>query len=347
MFFCQNNNLYILNVLLPIKMSLNLDLKDRKVLYQLDIDCRQTNSEIGKKVGLSKQVVDYRIKRFLKDGIITRFATVVDTYKLEFSKYKIYLSLENASKEVIKEIIEFLKAHKKTEWIATCSGKWDIIAGYIVRDVYEFNDSIKELDEKFSQYISTRETAISLGVPHWRKEYLLNNKEPRKVIFQGGQRGEYKIDKTDEEVLKLLVNNARMPITEIAQRLKTTPRVINYRIKNLKKDKIILINRIFLDLNKFNWIYCKALLKFKNLTKQKYDHFFQFCNNIENLTYIINSIGSWDLEMDFEIEDFNKFNKIMLDIRDKFADIIKHYDFVIVMNEDKLDYYPGCYPQFK
>ena len=328
-------------------MSLHLDLKDRKVLYQLDVDCRQTNSEIGKKVGLSKQVVDYRIKRLLKDGIIPRFATVVDTYKLGFSKYKIYLSLENASKEVIKEMIEFLKSHNKTEWIATCSGRWDIIAGYIVKDVYEFNRAVEELDEKFSQYIAIRETAISLGVPHWRKEYLLNNKEPHRVIMQGGQRGDYKIDKTDEEILKLLVNNARMPITEIAQRLKITPRVINYRIKNLKKDKIILINRIFLDLNKFNWIYCKALLKFKNLTKQKYSHFFQHCNTIENLTYVINSIGSWDLEMDFEIEDFNKFNKIMLDIRDKFSDIIKHYDFVIVMNEDKLYYYPGCYPQLK
>ena len=104
-------------------MSLNLDLKDRKILYQLDIDCRQTNSEIGKKVGLSKQVVDYRIKRFLKDGIVTRFATVIDTYKLGFSKYKIYLSLENASTEIIKQIIESLKSHDKTEWIATCSGR--------------------------------------------------------------------------------------------------------------------------------------------------------------------------------------------------------------------------------
>lgn len=327
-------------------MSLNLDLKDRKILYRLDIDCRQTNSEIGKKVGLSKQVVEYRVKRFLKEGVVLRFATVVDTYKLGFYKYKIYLSLENANKEVIRQMINFLKSHDKTEWIATCSGKWDIIAGYTVKDVYEFNKAIKELDEKFSQYISVRETAISLGVPHWRKEYLLNNKDPYAVVFQGGQKGEYKIDKVDEEILKLLVNNARMPITEIAQRLKITSRVANYRIKNLKKDKIILINRIFLDLNKFNWIYCKALLKFKNLTKQKYGQFFQYCTSISNLTYIINSIGSWDLEMDFEIEDFNKFNKIMLEIRGKFSDIIKHYDFVIVMNEDKLDYYPGCYPQF-
>jgi len=86
---------------------------------------------------------------------------------------------------------------------------------------------------------------------------------------------------------------------------------------------------------------------FTILKKQKHNQFFQYCNNLNNLTYIINSIGSWDMELDFEIEDFNKFNQIMLEIRDKFSDIIKHYDFVIVMNEDKLDYYPGCYLQFK
>lgn len=328
-------------------MALNLDLKDRKILYQLDLDCRQTNAEIGKKVGLGKQVVDYRIKRLLKEGIITRFATVVDTYKLGFSKYKIYLSLENASKEVIKEMITFLKAHRNTEWVATCSGRWDLIAGYIVKNVYEFNEAVKELDEKFSQYIAVRETAISLGVPHWRKEYLLNNKEPQEAVQQGGRKGDYQIDKIDEEILKLLVNNARLPITVIAQRLQTTPRIIAYRIRNLKKEKIILINRIFLDLNKFNWIYCKALLKFKNLTQQRYQQFMEYSSRLKNLTYAINSIGSWDIELDFEIEDFNTFHKIMLELRDKFSEIIKNYDFVIVMNEEKLDYYPGCYPQLK
>lgn len=324
-----------------------LDLKDKKILYQLDIDCRQTNSEIGKKVGLSKQVVDYRIKRLLEDEIITRFATVVDTYKLGFSKYKLYLSLENANAMTIKKIIEFLKAHQKTEWIATCSGKWDVIAGFIVKDVYEFNEAIKEFDEKFSQYVSSRETTINLGVPHWRKEYLLDNKESYPVVFQGGQKNDFKIDKLDEEVVKLLVNNARMPVVDMAKKLKSTPRIIDYRIKNLKKEKIILISRIFLNLNKFNWIFCKAFIKFKNLTKERYNSFFQYCDNLKNLTYAINTIGSWDIELDFEIEDFNTFHRLMLGIRDKFFDIIKSYDFVVAMNEDKLDYYPGSYPKIK
>lgn len=328
-------------------MSLKeLDLKDKKILYQLDINCRQTNSEIGKKVRLSKQVVDYRIKKLYKDKYITRFATVIDTYKLGLFKHKLYISLENANKETINDMIAYLKNDKKTEWIATCSGKWDIIAGFIVKDIYEFNEALREFDEKYSRYVSLRETTASLGVPHWRKGYILDSEDTFPVVYQGGMMGDYKLDNIDEEIIKLIVNNARMPVVEMAQRLKASTRVVSYRLNNLKKEKIILFHRIFLNLNKINWIFCKAFIKFRNLTKERYSNFFQFCNNQRNLVYLINCVGSWDVELDFEIPDFNSFHKILLEMRDKFADMIKRYDFVIVMNEDKLDYYPGCYPQF-
>ncbi|MFO7677029.1 MAG: AsnC family protein, partial [Thermoplasmatota archaeon] len=42
---------------------MKLDLKDRKILYELDLDCRQSNSQIGKKVGLGRDVVSYRINK--------------------------------------------------------------------------------------------------------------------------------------------------------------------------------------------------------------------------------------------------------------------------------------------
>lgn len=324
-----------------------LDLKDRKILYQLDINSRQSNSEIGKKVHLNKQVVDYRIKRLQKEGIIKQFTTVIDSYKLGYSKYKLYLSLENTNQSILQRIIEFLEKHPKTEWVATCSGKYDIIVGFFVKDVYEFHDALKEFDEKFSKFISGKETAISLGVPHWRKEYLLDNEKHERVIIQGNSKGIMEIDEIDEKLIKLLVNNARMPITDIANKLKITPRIAQYRMKDLQKSGIILFHRVMVDLNKFNWIFCKALLRFKNINEEKYKQFFSHLDSIKNLTYSINTIGSWDIELDFEIQDFNSFHLILLDIRNKFSDLIKNYDFVVIMNEDKLDYYPGAMPIFK
>lgn len=324
-----------------------LSLKQRRILYHLDLDARQSNAEIGKRVGVSKQVVDYQIRQLVKEGFITRFATVVDTYRLGLLKYKVYLSLQNANSSVVKDIITYLVRHRKTEWIATCSGRFDIIAGYLVRNVYEFDEALKEFDERFNQYVAEKQTTNSLGVPHWRKEYLLDDRQPAPVVMQGGTARQTSIEPIEEELTKVLVNNGRMPVTEIARRIKTSARVAQYHLKKLKEQGIILMSRVFLDLNRFGWIYVKAIVTFKNLTKERYASFFTYCDGIRNLTYIINCVGAWDIELDFEIESFNRFHAVMLDLRDKFADIIKGYDFVIVMNEDKLDYYPGSQPPYE
>ena len=61
-----------------------IDLKDRKILFELDRNSRQSLSQIGKKVGVAKSIVSYRINRLQKLGIIKSYYTVVDLYKLGF-----------------------------------------------------------------------------------------------------------------------------------------------------------------------------------------------------------------------------------------------------------------------
>jgi Lrp/AsnC family leucine-responsive transcriptional regulator len=54
-----------------------IDLKDRKILYELDLDARQSLTQVGKKVGLKKDIVSYRIKRMQDEGIIKNFWTAM------------------------------------------------------------------------------------------------------------------------------------------------------------------------------------------------------------------------------------------------------------------------------
>ena len=42
------------------------DLKDKKILALLDDNCRYTNSQIARKIQLSKPAVEYRLKRLEK-----------------------------------------------------------------------------------------------------------------------------------------------------------------------------------------------------------------------------------------------------------------------------------------
>ena len=73
---------------------MKLDLRDLKILHELGLDSRQTNSEIGKRVGISQQAVSYRIKQLLDKGIITEFFTVINFGFFGYSKERLFGSLE-------------------------------------------------------------------------------------------------------------------------------------------------------------------------------------------------------------------------------------------------------------
>ena len=72
-----------------------LDIKDRKILYHLDFDSRQSYRSLGKKVGLSKDIVALRVKKLQEKGIIKGFFAVVDYAKLGYSLYRIYFTFQD------------------------------------------------------------------------------------------------------------------------------------------------------------------------------------------------------------------------------------------------------------
>ena len=106
---------------------MRLDIKDKKILWELNSNCRQTNSEIAKKILLSPEAVLYRIKKLENGGIITQYQTIIDLSKLGIVQFKICLSLQYLDKEKIEKIIDKLKKEEKVKWIVSTQGNWDLI----------------------------------------------------------------------------------------------------------------------------------------------------------------------------------------------------------------------------
>ncbi|MCK5031460.1 MAG: Lrp/AsnC family transcriptional regulator, partial [Thermoplasmatales archaeon] len=91
---------------------LKIDLKDRKILYQLDINSRQSYSQIAKKVGLSKTVLVYRINRLKEKGVIQKFYTVIDAYRLGYLATRFHYLYQYTTPEIKKEIIDYFTKYK-------------------------------------------------------------------------------------------------------------------------------------------------------------------------------------------------------------------------------------------
>lgn len=323
-----------------------LDKKDNEILSELDKNARQSNNRIGKKVKSSKEVIKYRIDKMIEQGAIIRFHTVIDYFKLRIVKYKLYLRL-NASREKIEEIANYFFKHKNTEWVATCTGRWDIIIGFLVHNVNEFDDEILILMNKYAKHIQERAVTTTLYLAHHAREFLeRDNKGAVKIVYHTSKDPQEKIDKIDEDILKAIANNARMPIVDIASKLKTTPRIIQYRLKELEKKGIILAYKVHLNPKAIGRMFCKAIIYLANINKKELDEFIDYSSSLKGAVWPQKVMGNWDFELDFELEDYEKFQEIILDLKERFPNIIKNYEFCIISKEYKLDLYPNCYPKF-
>ena len=83
-----------------------IDIKDKKILYQLDINSRQSLKNIGNAVGLAKNVVQFRIHRLKQRGIIKNFYTAIDFYTLGYINLAIYVNYQYYTPKIEREIIK-------------------------------------------------------------------------------------------------------------------------------------------------------------------------------------------------------------------------------------------------
>lgn len=318
-----------------------IDLKDRKILYQLDIDSRQPLSKIGKKVGLPKTVVAYRINKLKKMGIIKSFYTVIDAFKLGYTSLRFYLSYQYTTPEIEKEIVNYFKNNKYTWWLGTFEGRFDLAVIMWVKDLNDFYSFWKVTLKKFRHYFQEQVFSLYVMLYLYRYSYLLKDYDKsdrtKFEITGGGKKVE--TDDLDFQILKLIAENARMPVTKIAKNLNSTVTVINYRMKKLTRLGVIQGFRVNYDFSKLGFQWFKIDIDLK-----KYEQREQIINYVKtnpNLIIIDESAGVADLELEFHLENLGKLHEIMNNIIIKFPDAVKNYRYIYAVKVHKMHYMPA------
>jgi DNA-binding Lrp family transcriptional regulator len=321
-------------------MAINLKLKDKKLLYELDVNSRQSCSKIGKKIGVSPEVVNYRIKRLEKENIITQYQLIVNLSKLNVLQFKICLLFQHLTSDKLNKIVAILKRNKAVKWIVSCKGSWDLIIS-LETDSIENIDILKnEIISLFGSNISNKAISILVEAQTYNRDYLIETKNlfsKSRIIMKKGK--EEKIDDLDLAILKKLAENARKSIVDISTELKQTVRTINYRIKQLEKKKIILGYKIAINYDKLEIKFFKTFIYLDNPAKERVNGLISYLEENKNVIHNVKVLGSWDLEPEFEVSSEEEFDDILKKIKDEFSDIIKKIDIITISKEHKFVYF--------
>lgn len=320
-----------------------LDVKDRKILYELDINSRQPNSDIAKSVGLSKQAAGLRIKKLAKEGIISSFHTVIDISKLGFTIHKGFLRFQNLDRGKEKEIIDFLVNHPNVAWVASCEGKFDLAFGTWAKDMAFLDRTLTELNKRFGQHIAERQIATIIRGEYFVRGYLIGKKEhnQKRESFFGAVPAPIKVDQTDWEILLILGKNSRTTAVEIANETGLNAETAAQRIRKLEKSGVIRHYNIVPNESVYPFLHFKVLIGSRNMTEEKERSLQTYCSAHPNIVYIVKSLGPWEYEIDLETESAEQFRDIMRDIKTRFSDILKDYSSLHIYQVHKYNFCPS------
>jgi Lrp/AsnC family transcriptional regulator, leucine-responsive regulatory protein len=316
----------------------NLDVKDRKILYELDKDARQPCSKIGKKVRLSSEVVNYRIKRLEEENIITQYQVIVNLSKLNILQFKVCLSFQHLSSEKLEEIIKKLKQKKEVKWIVSCNGNWDLLISLETESIENIDLLKNWILTLFSDYINKKAISILVEASTFNRNYLLEDTlESERIIMKKDKVIE--LDELDIKIIKELSVNARKSIVDIAIFLKVSERVVNYRLNQLIKHKVLLGFKVAINYKKLGIKFYKTFIYLDDPDEIKVKQLIKFFERHKNIIHHVKVLGNWDLEPEFEVSSEEEFNIILNKIKDDFSDIIKNIETITISKEHKFVYF--------
>ena len=318
------------------KDKIKLDKIDYKILAELDFNSRQPSSKISKKLKLSRNIVDYRIKQFQDKGVIMSFNAFIDPAKFDQISWKVYIRFQNLTPKKEKEMLLYLNEHPKVWWIIRCAGAFDLMFCVLAASIHDFYQDMLEFNTLFSNYIIETELTSHIDPEFYTRGYLGKDSiNPSKPFLVKPIKMDF--DYLDIKLLDLLGQNCRLPITEIAKKLHSTPRVVAYKIKKLEKEGVITWYRIILDPSKLGREYYKTLINFKGVTRQKEKQFLGFCKSHPEIINTSKAAGPWDMEFECEVESYRRYNELMQEIRSTFPELIKQYRSLLIYEQLKYE----------
>lgn len=297
---------------------IKLDIKDKNILHELDNNCRQTNSQISKKGGLSKDSVAYRIDKLERLGIIEGYNISIDFKKLGLIKERILLKIIDFDEKKFNKLIDFLKKQKNIWGFGNLEGEWDFSILYLSKSSYDFFNFYNNLMYEFRDIIGDKLISELVLYDELNRDYLINKKVMRNVP-KIERRSFEKIDKIDFEILKILRRNSRESLISIGNKLNISSMLVHQRIKRLVKKRIILCFRVKINILNLERDYYGVKMNLKNYSQK--NEILRNIYSIPEMSAVLYMSGGYDIEFDLEVINTNRYHEIINNLRNNFSSI--------------------------
>ncbi|MFH1802466.1 MAG: Lrp/AsnC family transcriptional regulator [archaeon] len=311
-----------------------LSSKDKQILRELDLDSRQPLSQIARKVRMSKESVNYAIKKLEKQGMIHGYFSLVDYLRLGSNIFKLLVRYKDVGEKGEASMVAWLDKKKEVVWMGKAEGKWDLIISIREKNVENIYKLLEEFNRTFSVHIQEKQLLISYEIEWLNEKYLFDDCKQDYIVKFNQKDEKVEVNNVDNKIIDLLEHNSRTPLVAIASKIGLTAEATAKRIKNLIKKKVIGGFKLRTNHDKLGKGYHHIFISLNDFSKL--DEITSYYEKSKRCVFIMKHHGSYDLHLEIVSDSENDFREAIRELREKFGHIIADYQQLTILQEFKL-----------
>jgi len=336
----------------------DLDLIDRRLIYELDRDSRQPITKIARKLRISSQKAEYRIAQLLKRNLIIGFPTVVDYKRFGYTGFAFVIKTRPIPSKEKEELVRKVVRHPNTVTFFEGEGAWNFYFWTLAQDVVIANETISQICEILKDYIIDSQLLVHTGAYLYGRTWLYDDEGMKETVGlhseasgpkskaggvslmpYGIQLARLRVDDTDMKILKWLSYDARISTIALAKKISSTPDIVRYRIKNLVKNGVIKRFTILTTPEKYGHYFVRVFIKLAINSHPKREEIRDFLLRNPGTFRVITVLGRYDMIIDTMIRKDEDLRDFLRGLADAFSGDIVEHEVMRITNIRKSNYF--------
>jgi DNA-binding Lrp family transcriptional regulator len=148
--------------------------------------------------------------------------------------------------------------------------------------------------------------------------------------------GNFRIDRKDIEIIKILEEDGRIPVLELAKRVKLSHETVRYRLNKLTKSGVIEKFIVRINKKKLGYsIYAVIMIATWNYTEREWEEFLDYLMEHDNIVSVEKITGNYDLKIAFWAKTPEEMDSVSHAIKARFSKMIKDWQSFIFTRQYK------------
>jgi|694.fasta_scaffold94906_2 DNA-binding Lrp family transcriptional regulator len=314
--------------------------RERQLIAAVEFNLESSVESLARTLKMPSSAVSYSLKK-LVDNEILRPRCFVNSYKLGLEDVGFFFNLVEQSPTARTKLIKKFREHESIAYFGSLLGDYQFIAVILSHGIQHAAKLVRELTESSGDIVTEKKIVPRIRAERFVRKYL-SPKHASKTIFQLYSDGvPFDADEIDQKILLTLGNTPFESLRHISRVSGLPFATVDRRVKGLRKAGVI--QGFFYDLNttKLGIQSFRVLIEVKGLSCPVREMVLKTCRNHPAVTYLIETLGSWDFELGVETVDARVVSRVVEELYGATERRIGSSQVLMELEDFMCRYYPG------